>query len=229
MVSMISPGFKRVITFCFAIIFLQFLTASPKLHCEPQNSGTKYLRNFSRKEYKNQSQNWAAVQDKRGIIYVVNHDGVMEFDGVSWREIRVPNKIVRSLAIDDKGIIYVGGINEIGFLAPDSEKTLKYVSLLDYLNQKYRNFSNVWRTHAAKEGVYFCTSKYLFLWDYEKIIKIAEADSYFAAPFLCEGKLYARQNGTGLMTVKKDSLELIPGGEAYASESIYMLAKYAPG
>ena len=89
--------------------------------------GIKYITNYSRKDYNNQSQNWSIIQDKRGLIYVGNQGGLMEFDGVSWNEIAVPNKTVLSLAMDKKGTIYVGGLNEIGYLAPDSQGTLKYV------------------------------------------------------------------------------------------------------
>jgi signal transduction histidine kinase/DNA-binding NarL/FixJ family response regulator len=192
-----------------------------------RDNGIKYIRNYSRKDYDNQAQNWGMLQDNRGIIYVANHGGLMEFDGVSWREIQIPNKSVRSLAMDKKGIIYIGGINEIGFLAPDSKGALKYVSLMAHLDVKYRNFSSVWRTYAVKEGIYFCTSKFLFLWDSKKIICRAKTDSTFAAPYLYKGKLYVRQNGVGLLEMKKGSLELIPGGEAFSSMSIYMLAEYA--
>ena len=64
----------------------------------------------------------------------------MEYDGVSWRKISVPNLTVRSIAIDEVGTIYVGGKDEIGFLAPDSKGTLQYMSLLDHLDANKKSF-----------------------------------------------------------------------------------------
>ena len=234
-------GFKRYIPNYFLVIIWGLLLMKPPVvFCQPLTTGSsssqgnvlkkdigiRYIRNYSRKEYKNHSQNWAVLQDKRGVIYVANQGGLLEFDGVSWREILVPNISVRSLAMDDKGTIYVGGINEIGFLATDSKGRLRYVSFMAHLDKKYRNFSTVYRTHTTKEGIYFCTSKFLFLWDFKKIICKVKADTSFAAPFLCKGKLYVRQNGIGLLKMKKDSLELIPGGETFSSKGINFLLEY---
>jgi signal transduction histidine kinase/AmiR/NasT family two-component response regulator len=193
-----------------------------------RDNSIKYLCNYTRKDYKNQSQNWFILQDRHGIIYVANNDGLMEYDGVTWRYIPVSNVTVRSLAVDDNGIIYVGGINEIGFLAPNSKGTLKYVSLIDRLEEKYRNFSYVWRTHSKKDGIYFWTSKFLFLLDCKQA-KVWESKSFFDACFLCNGKLYVRQKEIGLFEMRGDSLELIPGGEEFAAENLYMLVPYDPG
>jgi hypothetical protein len=104
----------------------------------------KYLRNFSREDYNLQPQNWSIIQDKRGVIYVGNQGGLLEFDGISWREITFPNKITRSLALDDNGsngTIFVGGLNEIGYLSSNSKGMLRYVSLVPHLEEKYKNFS----------------------------------------------------------------------------------------
>jgi signal transduction histidine kinase/DNA-binding response OmpR family regulator len=159
---------------------------------------------------------------------MANQGGVMEFDGISWRDIPIPNKSVRSLAIDDKGIIYVGGINEIGFLAPDSIGDLHYVSLLDYLDNNKRNFSYVWQTHSTKKGIYSRTSKFLFYWNQaSKQFKVWEAKYRFNSSFVCEGKFFIQQKNVGLMHIVNDSLTLIPGSETFAAfEKINMMVPY---
>ena len=44
-----------------------------------QQAGLKYLKNYSRTDYDQQPQNWAILQDKRGIIYAGNNGCVLEF------------------------------------------------------------------------------------------------------------------------------------------------------
>jgi len=226
-------GLQKFLKISFLVVVLGlFVAASWAAYCSNPESafGIKYIRNYSRKDYKNQSQNWSIIQDKRGIIYVANQGMLMEFDGISWKDIPIPNKIARSLAVDDNGTIYVGGMNEIGYLASDPTGALCYVSFTDLLDEKYRNFSYVWRTHAAEKGIYFCTTKYLFLWNAkEKEVNVWEAEGSFAPPFLCSGKLYTRQQGLGLLEMKKDSLELIRGGETFSSQKIYMMVEFEPG
>jgi len=222
----------RFIIFGF-ILAGPFPVDAPHLYCRAgmqEDRGIKYTRNYSRKDYNNESQNWSIVQDKRGIIYAGNQGGVMEFDGVSWREIPVPNKTARSLAVADNGIIYVGGMDEIGFLAPDTGQKLQYVSLIPQLDKQYRDFSYVWRTHAAKDGVYFCTSKFLFLWNGNRIKTwTANPGTSFSPPFLCAGKLYTRQKDAGLLVLENNAFESIPGGKEFASKKIYMMANFEPG
>jgi len=152
----------------FMSIFLLFLSlevfSSRDINTD-NYIGLNYIKNYTHKEYDLQPQNWCIVQDKRGIIYVGNQGGVLEYDGISWRKIDVPNSEVRSLAVDDNGVIYIGGVNEFGFLAPDFKGTLQYKSLVNNLKDHQKSFANVWRIHATKEGVYFRTTYYLFRWN----------------------------------------------------------------
>jgi signal transduction histidine kinase/DNA-binding NarL/FixJ family response regulator len=187
--------------------------------------GLKYIKNYHPNDYSAQPQNWAILQDRRGVIYVGNHGAVLEFDGVSWKRILIPNLSVRSVAMDDTGTIYIGGEDEIGFLAPDSKKGLRYVSLVNHLENNKRDFYTVWRTHATKEGIYFRPSKFLFRWDYREM-KVWEAEHYFNASLSCKGKFFIQQKKVGLMHIKNNSLKLIPGGETFAEMKISMMVPY---
>jgi hypothetical protein len=110
----------------FFFLFLLWGISSSFLRANA-NGGSKYLKNYTPREYDHHPQNWSVIQDKRGIIYAGNQAGLLEFDGVSWRIIDVPNWTVRSLDIDDTGTIYTGGKDEIGFLA-SSANGIKKIS-----------------------------------------------------------------------------------------------------
>ena len=92
--------------------------------------GYSTIINYTYKDYDHRPQNHAIIQDKRGVMYFGNRDGILEFDGIYWRKIPVNEKLVRSLAINENGQIYVGARNEFGYLLPDSVGELKYHSLI---------------------------------------------------------------------------------------------------
>ncbi|UCH93935.1 MAG: hypothetical protein JSV88_27215, partial [Candidatus Aminicenantes bacterium] len=211
----------------FAILLLGMLFWDfSHLYLHAQANGCKYLTNYSTGKF---PQNWWIVQDQQGIIYAANNAGVRKFDGVSWRHIDVPNLNVRSLALDENGTIYVGGINEFGFLAPDSRGTLQYVSLLHHLKNNQKNFSKVWRVNTTKEGVYFRTKQYLFRWNPDsKQMKVwkSRGQARFDASFTCSGKLFIHQRNIGLMQMTDDSLRMIPGNGTFAAARIYMMVPY---
>ena len=188
------------------------------------HSGFKYRTNYSTGLH---PQNWCIVQDRRGIIYAANNGGVLEFDGVSWRTIRVPNWVVRSLAVDDQGTVYVGGIDELGYLAPDAKGALQYISLLENVPDQQKKFSTVWRVNTAKDGVYFRAKRYLFRWQPStRQMKVWQTQKTFDASFVCSGKLFIHQRGVGLMQMVGDDLQVVRGNESFASVEIYMMAPY---
>ncbi len=224
-------GLKRFFKISVLVLILGLPSAVPPpvwSSTPEKDRGLKYITNYSRKDYKSHSQNWSIIQDKRGVIYLGNQGGVLEFDGVSWKEIIPPNQTARSLAIDDNGTVYVGGMNEIGYLWPDSKKSLQYVSLVQGLDEEYKNFSIVWRTHWTEQGIYFGATKFLFRWN-SKEIKVWKAADFFAPLFLCDKKLYTRRQGVGILEMKNGSLETMPGGEFFSSQKVYMMVEFEPG
>ena len=152
----------RVILF-ISIIILNFSVLFS------QENGQLFTRNYTSKEYNAETQNWAIVQDKRGVMYFANQ-GVLEFDGETWRKISITNNSsVRSLSIDSLGVIYVGAVGEFGYLSPDDNGKLQYVSLLNLLDSTFKHFSDVWSTHSTKQGTYFLTDNFLFCFDGNRI------------------------------------------------------------
>ena len=64
-----------------------------------------YYEHFKPHNYQHYPQNWAIVQDQRGVIYVANKDGVLEYDGSQWRLIETAvNTVVRSLTLGTDGV-----------------------------------------------------------------------------------------------------------------------------
>lgn len=194
------------------------------------DSGYKFFKNYNYKEYEHSPQNWGITQAKNGIIYVANQGGVLEFDGESWRAIYedIPNLTVSSLAVDAGGTVYIGGKGEIGYLQADEIGSLKYVSLLDHLDDSHKTFSNVWKTYVSNQGIYFQTAKFLFRWKNGKI-KVWQPEERFYLTFMCAGKLFIRQKHVGLAEMIDDSLNLVPDGELFKTGKIYMMAPYDPG
>ncbi len=190
-------------------------------------SGIPFLRNYTPDEYQANGQNWAIAQDRNGILYFGNSDGVLEYDGVAWRSIPTENKtVVRSLAIDKENRVYVGAYGEIGYLAPDKNSQLQYHSLLPQLDKQYLDFSDVWQTIATSAGVYFVTQKYVFRWAKQRM-HVWKAQQNFHVGFLMDDQFYVRQWGVGLMRDEGDSLNLAPGGARLADERVFAMLPWS--
>lgn len=190
---------------------------------EASTFGRPIIRNYDPKEYGAAFNYWAIVQDRRGVMYLGNWNGVLEYDGVSWRLISTPNKSgVRSLTIDATGCIYVGAVGDLGYLAPDSLGHLRFVSLLDHVPPENREFNEVWYSYATSQGIYFRTDKILLRWAGQKM-QIWKPATSFSGLFVIHDHVYLQQWGIGLLEMIGDSLRMARGSGRFANERIYMM------
>jgi signal transduction histidine kinase/DNA-binding response OmpR family regulator len=222
--------FKRIF---FFVIFL--LLAFRLIFTASQTGFKKYVENYRPKDSNQLWSNRIILQDKRGIIYAGNLNYVtrkgklLQYDGVSWRSINGYKSGVYSMTMDDAGNIYIGGINEIGFLVPGSNGSLHYESLIDQLDENKKNFGYVYFTHSAKEGVYFGSSEFLFRWSsISRKIKVwrAKQNERFLDFFSCEGKLFINQENVGLIQMENDDLKTVVGGKRFEKKIIAMMVPY---
>jgi signal transduction histidine kinase/ligand-binding sensor domain-containing protein len=192
--------------------------------------GRPFLTCFGSREYGSTSQNWVFAEDARGLMYAGNSYGMIEYDGATWRLIDTPTRsVVRAIARDDKGRLYVGSTGEIGYLAPDAHGQLQYVSLLQHLKPEDRAFNDVWTAHVTPKGVYFQSREMLFLmtpppdgggqWR----VRSWKPRGPFLFAFLIGDTYYVHEQSVGLERMVGDRLELVPGSEQFANERVQVL------
>jgi len=130
----------------------------------PLEEGNLFIRQYNPKEYGAHFQNWWSTQGRNGVMYFGNGYGVLEFDGKHWRLIKTSNNsLVRSLAVDRQGTLYVGAVDQFGTLSPGPDGQMKYVSISDPLvPAKEKPFYDVWSTCATNHGIYFKTRSKIF-------------------------------------------------------------------
>jgi signal transduction histidine kinase/CheY-like chemotaxis protein/ligand-binding sensor domain-containing protein len=191
--------------------------------------GLPVLDNYSARDYKGGPQVWAILQDRRGVMYF-GHSGsnIHEYDGVTWRKIEVPSTTTRSLALDDKGRIWVGAGENFGYLEPDAAGTLHYVSLFDKVPPEHRGITDVWQVLPTPQGIYFRAYERLFRWD-GKQMHAWVPKSRFQALSMVGGHIYTAQDGIGLQEIVGDEIRDVPGGEAYKNSAKLFLHPFDDG
>jgi ligand-binding sensor domain-containing protein len=144
----------------FAFVFLTILSL-PLLGQNP--IGLQQVVNFTNAEYKGGNQNWDIQQDRSGIMYFANNEGLLSYNGQSWKLNSVFNKtVVRSVQIAADGKIYVGAQDDIGYFYPDALGVLKYTSLKNLTPKTDSSFTDVWNIVMFNKGVYFRTTEKIF-------------------------------------------------------------------
>jgi signal transduction histidine kinase/ligand-binding sensor domain-containing protein len=169
--------------FSITLICLSLLSKVVFAQTYPEQ-GSPFIKIYTTHEYDGSSQVWSCVQDNRGMIYFGDCSGIIEFNGREWKRIaNSNNSIVRSMAVDSLGQIYVGASNDFGYLQPNNLGNMEFVSLAQPILEQGIKFYDIWKTLATPRGIYFFTNKYIFCFHKGKIIKIPVdfkvQDAYF--------------------------------------------------
>lgn len=168
------------------------------------NLGIPPVWNFSKRDYLAGTQNWDAAQDRRGVLYWANNEGLLQYDGQHWDCFPVANKtVVRSVAIDGDGRIFVGAQSELGYFFPDRGGALQYHSLIGMLPQTARNFEDVWDIQFMGKEVFFRTNKVIFQYNGTSM-KIHEPGGELTAMFTTKTGLLVQKNFRELLIYKND-------------------------
>lgn len=128
-------------------------------------AGRPLWRHFAARDYGAHHQMWVGVEDALGLPHFGNRGCVLEFDGVEWLRIEVPGTtFVRGLALGPDGKIYVGAVDELGYIEADPLGGKRFVSLRDRLPKEHREFGDIWRAVATADGVFFAAGRKVFRW-----------------------------------------------------------------
>ncbi len=213
------------------IIFIFFLVISG--FSQVFETGVPFITNYPPVESTG-PQNWAVIQDHRGMIYIANNDGmVVEYDGRNFRTIPIGNRsFVRSLAVDENGTVYVGAVGEFGYLGPNALGDLVYYSLVNKMDSSAQKFGDIWKTLYWKGNVYFCQEKtifkYLLSTDTIQIIRPAEYgfnQVFFS--FVANDRFFLGDIVNGLLEMQGDSVVAVNGGSFFSSKTIMTLVPFS--
>lgn len=160
-----------------------------------QEIGNPIAEVHTSKEYNAHGQNFAIVQDKRGLMYFGNFAGVLEYDGATWRTIPTDNYAkVSSLYLDPSGRVFVGANGEFGYLKPDARGTLHFESLSDSLST---TFGEIIAVLGTKAGIYFIGKRNIYLWQ-NRLVRQWHTEDPIRSAFSVNGQIYFYQKKKGL-------------------------------
>lgn len=163
-------------------------------------------------------QNFSLVQSPDGEVFIGNYAGVGQFDGKQWDLVGLPNgDVARSLAVDARGRVYVGGINLFGHLERDATGELQFTDLSAGLGKSLPEGSlgSVRTTLIHENGVYFRASQHIIRFEPRSgSLTLWQTPTQFLALGLWRDQLVAHEEGRGLIQLFADAeRHPLPGTE----------------
>ncbi|MFK8044335.1 MAG: SpoIIE family protein phosphatase [Crocinitomicaceae bacterium] len=173
-------------------------------------------------------ENYAVIQDERGVMYFGNSNGVLEYDGKNWRFIEVKfGAYVYSLAIDSLGTIYAGSQDEFGLFTVGNEGQMQYQSISDKLSEVDQvQITEIRYTYATNKHVFFQSKNNVFVYDISnKEVENFKTSNSFHTSYVVDNVFYVRERNVGLKQYKDGSLQLLQGTKYFKTEPCFGIVK----
>jgi ligand-binding sensor domain-containing protein len=166
--------------------------------------GNYFLTHYTPSDERIDYVTYGMAQGQRGVIYVANKNGVLEFDGRNWSLITTPGPIytVSTLGSD----VFAAGYNGFGKLNWGKDNIQSYQSLSEGLPNATHIFSSV----AVKDHVYFLEEQNLHSLPIHSLkpqsIKADPSQGVFTGLFEIFGDAYVNTEKQGLFKIENDKL-----------------------
>jgi hypothetical protein len=207
---------KVLLLIGFLLVFS--LTARSQIN----RTGTPLISWFDAADTPGDLCNLSITMDKRGVMFFGNEtNGIVTYDGSSWDMISMntPQKVI-SLATDTRGIVYVGGENDFGFLQPDLTGRLTFCSLVPKTSGPVPpgGITPVTSIAADSNRVCFAGGRVLFIYDIRRdtVTSVDLANEYnlmnAARLIIIDRRIIIADNIAGLFEYAEGKITPLPGG-----------------
>ena len=202
-----------------SLLFSQYKVDSIEL-------GNPYIQNYGPEDYQAHMQNWSITQDGNGFIYASNGDGILEYDGESWRFIPLADfNAVRTIAVDGNNVKWIGADRELGYLESDSLGFLQFKSLKNKIPPAHSLNASVWNVFVVRDGIVFRGGDTIYLWKNGSFQIVSHTERIHTG-FQVGEDLFFRLYDKGLYQLIDNSLKLIPDGDIFKNLRVYAVLPF---
>jgi ligand-binding sensor domain-containing protein/DNA-binding CsgD family transcriptional regulator len=167
--------------------------------------GMPDILNYDNTAYSAGTHNWDIQQDRSGIVYFANDEGLLTFDGSRWKIYPLPNKtIVRSIAIGSDNKIYAGGQGDFGFFSPNINGKLFFTSLREKIPKNHRSFADIYNVHSVGNAIFFRAENNIFKWQGGKITVLGTTTKWLYMG-VANNTIVAQDKNKGLLKLSGDN------------------------
>lgn len=185
-----------------------------------------FIKNYNNADYQAAGLNYTGIKSSKGHFYFANENGVLRYDGSRWQLIPIKNFAAAfALAEGNDGRIYVGSLNEFGYLQKSNDD-YEYVSISE---EKSKATEEIWQIIVSGNNIYFASYEGFYMYDGDGLTFIDLPDAHI---FAVGDKVVASQFEGGIYEIigttpvlKNEDLQL-KDDAAYAITPTFESDKY---
>ncbi|MCG9791022.1 LuxR family transcriptional regulator [Flavobacterium algicola] len=160
-------------------------------------------------------------QDDNQFVFFANNEGLLEFNGSSWKLYPSPNDaIIRSVkVVNDR--IYTGSYMDFGYWKRQPTGLLKYYSISNYIKSKILDDEQFWNILNYEQWIVFQSLDRIYIYDSKTgSFKIIAPGSKIVKSFQTETAIYFQTHNQGLYEIEGGKSKLIANSQKLQNNSI---------
>lgn len=214
----------KIFTVLSTIFSILSFTGQPLHSADIQSIGVPFVQTYTKSLYQAGNQNWSISKGAGGKMYFGNSEGLLSFDGKYWQLYRLPNRqIVRAIAADSSGKVFVGGFGEFGYFSYQPSGLFKYTSLVGQLRKAEQPKEEIWKIYIIGKKVIFQSFASIYIFENGKLITRLREQDPFLFMFKAGNRLFVEVLSKGLYEVRNNKLHLLFENQSFGGRILSIL------
>jgi len=202
---------KALKYFLFFILFCHVLTS--------QNENY-FSRNYVPKDYGAGANNFGVVQDKKGIIYVANDNGILIYNGLHWLLCSRNDEVtITSIFSSKSGDIYFGSKDgDFGMVQQAQNGKFIYYSLANNLKEAEKPQESIKHIVSLNDAVYFLSADKLIEYKNGLFKAFNPTNAFHIRAFVCGNHLFVCDIDNSFLVLENGVLNPVSNTEELSSK-----------
>lgn len=190
-------------------------------------NGSLLIQNYPPKIINGNAQVFDITQSESGLMYFANQQGVLEYDGNTWRKIAIDDGYKALCLVTLKnGEIYVGGEKAFGKLSTNSAGSIYYESLKNVLSPDQSDIGTINKISQYEDKIIVQSELQLYVLRNDSLINEIKPEFLISSHFIVENTLFVVLKDRGLYYFKNNELIQFEGGYEFANKDISMMGVF---
>ncbi|MEQ8525322.1 LuxR C-terminal-related transcriptional regulator [Gracilimonas sp.] len=188
----------KVFTAYFLISLASFASAIAQSIPE---KGVPLLESFTPVDYHHKGKVWDIDTAPNGLAYMAADEGLLEYDGKTWKYYVGSEGITRSVVVVNDSILYTGSDLDFGIWKKNRYSEFEYTSLYPFKEDLTNSSEEFWDVFIVNESPFFISEKNIYIYKNQNLTKVP-APGRILESFRFGKEIYLVEETEGLLRLE---------------------------
>lgn len=188
----------KVFTSYLLIFLASFVSAEAQSIPE---KGVPLLESFTPVDYNHKGKIWDIDTAPNGMAYMAADEGLLEYDGKTWKNYIGSEGITRSVVVISDSVLYTGSDLDFGIWKKNKYSEFEYTSLYPFKEDLSNASEEFWDVFVVNEIAFFISEKNIYIYKNQNLTKVPAPDRILES-FQFNREIYLADETEGILRLE---------------------------